>query len=319
VPTEKTWKRWLERLYDLRRDKSGSHERPHKPVLLLAILDLLDRGLIRENAIPLTPQLVETFKKHFAIVRQQDDKPTIENPFFHLSGDGFWKLVRDGGDGDVDGSSNGQPLYVPGNAVGPPSMKVLKAAHGEFDQNLWRDLFSLKKTREQLREALVARYFPEFREKLAALSGVASSLAAPLALAEEPPGRDAAFRHTILEIYDYRCSACGVRVKLSDELTMVQAAHIIPFAISRNDKPDNGLALCPNHHWAMDRFLISPCPHPRHAAGVWRVNDRLDDRVDDQKELLDLNERPVIKPAEEKFYPASENLRWREQKLTGKY
>jgi hypothetical protein len=36
MPTEKTWRQWLERLYNLRRDKSGSHERPHKPVLLLA-------------------------------------------------------------------------------------------------------------------------------------------------------------------------------------------------------------------------------------------------------------------------------------------
>jgi len=30
--TEKTWEQWLERLYRLRRDKRGSHERPHKPV-----------------------------------------------------------------------------------------------------------------------------------------------------------------------------------------------------------------------------------------------------------------------------------------------
>jgi len=59
---------------------------------------------------------------------------------------------------------------------------------------------------------LIARYFPEFREKLAAITGI-QSLAGPPVLAEEPPGRDAAFRHTILEIYDYRCCACGVRVK----------------------------------------------------------------------------------------------------------
>jgi hypothetical protein len=44
--------------------------------------------------------------------------------------------------------------------------------------------------------------------------------------------------------------------------------------LRENDKPDNGLALCPNHHWAMDRFLIAPCPHPRHRAGVWRVRAR---------------------------------------------
>ena len=52
--TKKTWQEWLERLYSLRRDKRGSHKRPHKPVLLLSILDLLDRGVIAENRVPLS-------------------------------------------------------------------------------------------------------------------------------------------------------------------------------------------------------------------------------------------------------------------------
>jgi len=45
------WETWLERLYNLRRDKRGSHERPHKPVLLLSIIDLLDRGVIAGNEV----------------------------------------------------------------------------------------------------------------------------------------------------------------------------------------------------------------------------------------------------------------------------
>jgi len=56
MPTEKTWQQWLERLYNLRRDKRGSHERPHKPVLLLSILDLLDRAQVNSNEITLTPE-----------------------------------------------------------------------------------------------------------------------------------------------------------------------------------------------------------------------------------------------------------------------
>ena len=47
------WEQWLERLYNLRRDKRGAHERPHKPVLLLSIIDLLDRGIIAGNEVPL--------------------------------------------------------------------------------------------------------------------------------------------------------------------------------------------------------------------------------------------------------------------------
>jgi len=52
-----------------------------------------------------------------------------------------------------------------------------------------------------------------------------------------------------------------------------KAAHLIPFNLSRNDKPTNGMALCPNHHWAMDRHLIAPVPDRKKRAGVWRVNE----------------------------------------------
>jgi hypothetical protein len=42
---------WLDRLYNLRRDKSGSHERPHKPALLLSVIDLLDHGVIAGKSV----------------------------------------------------------------------------------------------------------------------------------------------------------------------------------------------------------------------------------------------------------------------------
>ena len=310
MPTKSTWQHWLERLYNLRRDKRGSHERPHKPVLLLAIFDLLDHGLVTKNEIPLSDDLVKAFKRYFAAVRQDDDHPTIENPFYHLCGDGFWQLMPQRG---------GPPLYEPGNASRAPTMKALRETHGRFDENLWTALLSDAHSRHQLREALIARYFPEHRDQLAAIAGETRAAQTEDALNDEPPGRDGAFRHTILEIYDYRCAACGIRVRIADELSLVEAAHLIPFAESRNDKPDNGLALCPNHHWAMDRFLIAPCPDPNHRAGIWRVGSTLDARIEGQKDLVALANQPIIPPAEEKFCPALESLRWREQHLNAKY
>jgi putative restriction endonuclease len=309
---EKTWQLWLERLYSLRRDKRGSHERPHKPVLLLSIADLLDRQVISENQIPLSDELVRTFKRYFQIVRQNDDQPTIQNPFFHLSGDGFWRLEPAPGEGAI---------YKPGAASGAPSVAELRrrVAYGKFDGGFWpimRDPVS----RHQLREVLIARYFPERREQLAAAVAAPAEPPEPSALREElPPGRDAAFRRTILEIYDYTCAACGIRLLLSSDLSLVEAAHIVPFSVTRNDKPTNGLALCPNHHWAMDRHLIAPCPDRDRREGVWRVSPRLDERLHGQRDLVALAGKPVIPPAEEKFYPAIESLRWREEHLTAKY
>ena len=312
--SNQAWEHWLERLYNLRRDKSGSHERPHKPVLLLSIMDLLDRGIISCNEVPLSDELVKTFKRYFAAVQKHNDQPTIQNPFFHLCGDKFWQLVP----------AKGEPsIYREGAAAGAPSVAELRrrTTGGQFDPALW-SLLSDSMARHKVREALIARYFPDDREQLAAVT--ATSQTAPPdsdALREElPPGRDSAFRRTILEIYDFRCAACGVRVLLDQRESLVEAAHLIPFGVSRNDKPTNGMALCPNHHWAMDRHLIAPVPDAKKRAGIWRVNEaRLDDRIEGQRELVAISDRAVIPPKEEKFYPALESLRWREEHLAANY
>jgi len=318
--SEHKWEAWLERLYNLRRDRSGGHERPHKPVLLLSIIDLLDRGVIERNEIPLSDELVTTFKRYFEVVRKHDDQPTIQNPFFHLSGDKFWQLVP------LPGETQ---MYRERATSGAPSVAELRrrVAYGRFDDGLW-SLLNEPMARHQLREALIARYFPNEREKLAVLAGAHlirpsdtfSPSDAEKAMHEEmPPGRDGAFRRMILEVYDYRCAACGIRVLL-DEEALVEAAHLIPFGVSRNDKPTNGVALCPNHHWAMDRYLIAPCPDRKMRAGIWRVNnERLDDRIEGQRDLLALAGKSVIPPSEEKFYPAIESLRWRKQHLVTDY
>jgi putative restriction endonuclease len=193
------------------------------------------------------------------------------------------------------------------------------AACGQFVDALWA-LLCAPVSRHQLREALIARYFPEWREKLAAIAVMGEKVRNPDVLRDEPPGRDAAFRQTILEIYDYRCAACGIRVLLDQRVSLAEAAHLIPFSVSRNDKPTNGMALCPNHHWAMDRHLIAPCPDRRRPAGVWRVNTgRLDDRIEGQRDLVGLATKPVIPPYEAKYYPSAESLRWREERMLGKY
>jgi putative restriction endonuclease len=307
------WEMWLERLYNLRRDKSGSHERPHKPALLLSIIDLLDHGIITRNEVPLSEELVATFKRYFAVVRRENDQPTIQNPFFHLCGDKFWQLVPATGEREI---------YQEGATSGAPSVAELRrrVACGQFDNGIWQ-LLSEPVARHQLREALSARYFPEDRDKLAAIAAAEPAAKTVDALREEmPPGRDGAFRRTILEVYDYRCAACGVRVLLDQSVSLVEAAHLIPFNVSRNDKPTNGMALCPNHHWAMDRHLIAPVPDGKKPAGIWRVNEeRLDDRIEGQRDLVAIAGKSVIPPGEEKFYPALESLRWREEHLVTTY
>lgn len=306
--SDQQWADWLARLCTLRVNKSGTKESPHKPVLILSIIDLLDRGLIQDNIVPLTDRLIAAFKRYFEVVAKGDDRPTINNPFFYLRSDGFWHLIP----------RPGCPAIDPSRA---PSVSQLQqqVSHGTFDAGFWA-LIATPLVRHQVREALIARYFPESRRAIAALVIAPSPQEEHLTLQEKLPpvaSRDAAFRRIVLEVYDHRCAACDLRIFLDHTLSLVEAAHLIPFAVSWNDNPTNGIALCPNHHWAMDQHLIAPCPDVHHPTGVWRVNEkRLKDRKEQgQLNLLNLEGREVSSPKDTDYSPAPESLLWRREQL----
>ncbi|MFK5923393.1 MAG: HNH endonuclease [Verrucomicrobiota bacterium] len=104
--------------------------------------------------------------------------------------------------------------------------------------------------------------------------------------------RSAAFRKLILTTYDHQCVACGMRIRLPSGITMVEAAHLIPFSVSANDHPSNGFALCKNHHWAFDRHLITP-DHE----GRWQVSPSLEHRRSSgEAELCALAGERMLRP-----------------------
>ncbi|MBN1675253.1 MAG: hypothetical protein JXR37_29705 [Kiritimatiellae bacterium] len=83
-------KKYLDAFVSLSCNKVGQHERPHKPVLLLAVLDLFETGRLKENREGFSPELREIFRRYFEIVRAQDDSATPIDPFFYLKSDKFW-------------------------------------------------------------------------------------------------------------------------------------------------------------------------------------------------------------------------------------
>jgi putative restriction endonuclease len=91
------------------------------------------------------------------------------------------------------------------------------------------------------------------------------------------------------------------------EITFVDAAHLLPFSISRNDHPSNGLALCKNHHWALDQHLIAPDPD-----GIWQISRLLDSRRSlGERELAGLRDKPLLTPIDSAYAPLPEGLQWR--------
>jgi putative restriction endonuclease len=74
--------------------KSKGFFAPHKPLLLLSIIDLIESGLICSNRIELNDTLVATFKSNVTkyIGRSAIFDPNIGQPFYHLLHEPFWHL-----------------------------------------------------------------------------------------------------------------------------------------------------------------------------------------------------------------------------------
>ncbi len=296
----------IERLYELNpgttpMEEGSPHERPHKPLLLLAVLDLIDEGLATPERIPWCQQLRDRFSARFLLVHKHNDQDTPENPFFYLQTQGFWLAWIEEGNTRLKLQST--PLV---RDMG----RVFARFIGGFEQ-----LAASPATRQLLREALVSRYFPNLFQIKNQKSTIVTHQS-NLQVADEHLefGRSPAFRRLILDIYDHQCAACGLRIRLAsgNDVSFIDAAHLIPFSQSRNDHPANGLALCKNHHWAMDRDLIAPAPDHH-----WHVSQLIDPRRSNgERELADLAGKSVLLPKDQAFHPETEGLIWRFKKLS---
>lgn len=281
------------------------HERPHKPVLLLAVLDAIAAGEAQPDRVPWSNRLRERFADYFAIVRSRNDECTPENPFLYLRTDGFWLPLMATAQGDVPLESTPLVREAEGGRV-----------FGRFVPD-WQILLSDPVARLGLRDAIVSRYFPLSQYQLRPMFLDGASVALPKQEGDGDdvlPGRSSAFRRQVLEEYDYQCAACGLRIWLVEhEITFVDAAHLVPFSVTRNDHPTNGIALCKNHHWAMDQRLIAPDPD-----AVWRVSRYIDSRRSrGEEDLARLAGVKLLPPAEPAFAPLREHLEWRHQRLLG--
>lgn len=86
-------------IHKMQRDITHGHKKPHKLVMLLAVLDLFDKGTIVENKIYFDEDLSESFSNIFNLIRAQGDWNQPAPPFFHLRTSNFWKhKIKNGRD-----------------------------------------------------------------------------------------------------------------------------------------------------------------------------------------------------------------------------
>jgi len=89
---------WLHKIAHLRVYKAKGGPAPHKPLLLLVLLELAEEGILPEDVLPLTPELAFRFCTSWNIVApRRTQRPDVRLPFHHLQSDGFWSALGEDG------------------------------------------------------------------------------------------------------------------------------------------------------------------------------------------------------------------------------
>lgn len=232
--------KYIDQLTAMGMNKRGGHVSPHKAIMMLAVMDLVASGETDGNRIVYGPELLEHFRCYFDVVKTEVDSCTPLNPFFYLRSEPFWHHHA-----------------VPGReavceALGSPGgqKKLCEVIDYVFlDDGLFAALRQVS-VRQEMREAIICRYFPAKHDELIRLADKEESVGLyaqvlrgdreePTCVKEDAGIRDLAFARVVKRAYHYQCAACGLRI-LFDGISLVDAAHIIPFATSRDDDPCNG-------------------------------------------------------------------------------
>lgn len=135
---------------------------PHKPLLLLAVMDLVERGVITSNKIELSDALIRAFKanaKRF-IGHSIVFNPNIGQPFYHLQYEPFWEL-REIAPFQTMGMA-ADPCSSYGNKKPVYSIKGLREhyRHAVIDKELF-ELMQNEDARAKLRTLLIGKYLTQ--------------------------------------------------------------------------------------------------------------------------------------------------------------
>jgi putative restriction endonuclease len=293
-----------------------AHQAPHKPLLLLCVLDLFDSSEVSSNLVEISDDLTELFGRYWERVLPFGRPGNLALPFFHLQGDGFWRLLP-----------RHENAWISSQITSLTRLRD-EVIGARLDEELY-DLMRSKKNRDRLRGVLIEKYFSSETRGLVFEQGAINRGAfvyseellrrpedprveetLPVEEAYRPAVRDQGFRRAVVTAYLHRCALCGLRVRTVDGRTAVAAAHIVPWSETRDDRPANGMALCRMCHWTFDEGLLGVSQRYEVFAS-WQLNtlDNLPGY------LINLEGRGILGPSQQLFWPDTRALWWHHENV----
>ena len=284
------------RLVGLKVAKDRKGMAPNKPLLVLAILDLVEAGLVgSDGIIHKDSQLNLRFRSYSPICApRRGNAIDLNLPFRCLATDRVYAHVGE-------------------------EERVVR-----LDPELLAR-FMDPRFRPEARRRIVATYFPPDEQvALYAALGMPVPTSEELAAVRQDQaaykaqihrGRDARFKISVISGYHFTCALTGYRLIASKSTYVpLEAAHIHAHSQRGPDSSDNGLALTPTAHDLFD-------------AGLWTIDDNLRIQVakfDIAESILpggshftlsDLHDRPLSFAPQATLRPDPSHLAWHRREV----
>lgn len=261
-------RKYLKAFKKLRIDRAHGIA-PHKPILLISVLQTFQNGINNNQRIYITPELVALFKSNWNSLVTSNHDCRFALPFYHLCSDKFWKLIPKAGFENILQLSASMRSFANLNTA------IDCAIIAEELSELMKE----NRSNEILIQFLLDEYFPNSKGNFNKSSNNQQNMFDDIEkkILREPSEeyrqeikklleqkneeeiflRSSLFKREIPKIYNNTCCISGMRIDATVNVSMIDACHIVPFSVSYDDTVTNGIALCPNLHRAFDRGLIT--------------------------------------------------------------
>lgn len=305
----------------LRRDhKNGGA--PHKPILLISLIQAFQQNLFGSNKIFIIPELVGLFKSNWKCLVKTNHQCLFTLPFYHMHTEPFWELIPNAG----------CELWVKSKSSMRSFSNLTTAInYSQIDNELLKILEN-KHDSEILLHFLLDKYFPNTKSNFSSegnnyftniekqiIQEPKEEYKKRLLLIREQLDNDAfqeeiyvrsnIFKKEIPKIYNYTCCVSGLRIDAISNISMIDACHIIPFSESYNDTITNGVALCPNLHRAFDRGLIAFSDNYEVL-----ISHNFTEINRSSYGLKQFEGRRILLPDNKNYYPSIESLKYHREK-----
>ena len=305
--------KFISKLIRLNRANTIYGKAPHKPVLLISIIELIEKGLIKENRVYLDTDLVGTFRENWQLLVSTLHHADFTQPFYYLQSEKI----------------DGQPLWHLQPKSGCQLNAYIRSIttlasvldYGCFIDDIWL-LLCDKASRYTIEAVLLDTYFPAKKSAYSQNKQIGNGYLNDLQnyvlnepeikyrsinsdTAEDQFVRGGLFKRLVPKIYRSTCCITGMQLQSYHNYSFIDACHIVPFSLTHDDTVSNGIALCPNLHRAFDRGLVSI-----DADYKVMVSGQILDNGGHPYSLQHLNGVKINLPTQVWHHPEQANLEW---------